>query len=133
MALVVCSLDNPRGKAPRLSPLEGLTFINTCAKLHGWRVDSGLGCYRGEHEHCILIDGHGLNLVEGYQLDMLSNMLDACGQETLLFVDPRKRAQLVYLNDFRREFIGLWEEVDHELRPMLEAWTLVDHHLYTCR
>ena len=138
MPLVVCSFDNPRGKAPRISPVEGIAFLNTLARLYGWRIDSALGCYRGQCEHSLVIDGHQLGLGSSAndpspEFAVLWDLLLAAGQETLVHVDSRHRSTLLFLDDGRRDFVGVWSEVTHDLRPSLESWTLVDHHLYTTR
>lgn len=134
MPTVICSLDNPRGKAPRLSPAEAIGVINTLGRVYGWTITSALGCYRGQHEHALVIEGHGLHLgVPGYQLTVLADLLEQCGQETLLFIDARKHADLVWLETWNKDRLGVWVEADLAERDQLDAWTLVDAHLYTCR
>lgn len=136
MPFIVCSFENPRGAKPRISPFDGLSVMSSLAKVYRWQVGSAIGKYRGDFESSVTINGAEMALGPDGQLQpaaaVLADALAGCGQETLLHVDARSRAQLIYLADGSRQHLGLWREVDLAARDTLDAWTQIDHRLFTC-
>jgi hypothetical protein len=102
------------------------------AKLYGWEVTPARGCYKGTLENSFIINGHGLVLASP-QFEVLQDLLQACGQETLVWVNGRNLAVLVY-NDGTKpaEHLGVLIPLPHGA-PRPASWTEDDvGQVYIC-
>lgn len=120
----------------RETELDDLAMLRA-AGLRARVVKHVVGSYKGQTSPSYIIDvggrGEHYGWTDDAALEQVMRLAAQAGQESVLFLNNKREAKLIYCDDFKSTNLGQFVAVSRDEALKQDGWTLDGNQFYICK